>query len=251
MHSINSEYQSEATKVFVLTPDTMDEGTRYRVLYLLPVERKNDCMFGNAMETAIRLDMANQHNVIIVFPTFSDIPWYADHPIIPGLRQESYLLKSVIPFIEKKYPAINRREGRFLIGFSKSGWGAYTLLLRNMEFFETAAAWDAPLTMGGIGQWGSEKIFGDSINFENYSISSLLVKNTESLKEKTRLVLTGYSHFRENVERTHELLEKLGIPHKYEMKQTPDHRWSEEWLERTVELILDLQSGNSATKVEV
>ena len=38
-------------------------------------------------------------------PTFSDLPWYADHPTNPLIRQETYFLKVVLPFIEKTYPA--------------------------------------------------------------------------------------------------------------------------------------------------
>ena len=96
-------------------------------------------------------------------PTFSHLPWYADHPTDPDIRQESYLLEVVIPFIEANYPARADRRGRLLLGFSKSGWGAYSLLLRHPDVFGKAAAWDAPLMMSEPGKYGS----GDDLRHPN------------------------------------------------------------------------------------
>ena len=41
---------------------------------------------------------------MFVAPTFSHLPWYADHPTKPEIRQETYFLKVVVPFIDKTYP---------------------------------------------------------------------------------------------------------------------------------------------------
>ena len=42
-----------------------------------------------------------------------------------------------------------------MLGFSKSGWGACTLLLRNKELFGYAAAWDVPFMLNGKNSWDS------------------------------------------------------------------------------------------------
>ena len=44
------------------------------------------------------------------------LPWYADHPTDVGIRQESYFLKVVLPFVERTYPARTERDGRLLLG---------------------------------------------------------------------------------------------------------------------------------------
>ena len=62
----------------------------------------------------------SRHNSIAA-PSFSHLPWFADHPTNAKIAQESYLLQDILP----------RLSGRILLlGFSKSGNGAVTLLLR-------------------------------------------------------------------------------------------------------------------------
>ena len=41
---------------------------------------------------------ALKHKAIFVAPTFSHLPWYADHPSDASIRQETYFLKVVVPF---------------------------------------------------------------------------------------------------------------------------------------------------------
>jgi len=39
----------------------------------------------------------------VFVPRRSPPPWYADHPTKSDVRQESYFLKAVVPFVEKTY----------------------------------------------------------------------------------------------------------------------------------------------------
>ncbi len=112
------------------------------------------------MKEVKKLDLHNKIGVIFVVPTFSHLPWYADHPTKPEVRQETYFVKVVVPFIDKTYPVKAEAAGRLLLGFSKSGWGAWSLLLRHPDLFSKAAAWDAPLMMDKPGKYGSGDIFG-------------------------------------------------------------------------------------------
>ena len=68
--------------------------------------------------------------------------------------------KVVVPFVEKSYPVPAKCDSRLLLGFSKSGWGAWSLLLRHPDVFGRAAAWDAPLMMDRFGKYGTSPIFG-------------------------------------------------------------------------------------------
>ena len=165
LHTVRSPYQAGTTKVRVLLPDAFDKSQRYRVLYVLPVEALDGRRWGSGLQTIRKAGLHNRHKLICVAPTFSHLPWYADHPSDPMIRQESYLTRVVLPLVEKNYPAIPGRTGRLLVGFSKSGWGAFTLLLRNPEVFEAAAAFDAPLALDRAGPYGSGPICGNQENF--------------------------------------------------------------------------------------
>lgn len=244
VHAVTSPFQAGTTQIRVLLPERRDPGKKYRVVYVLPVEAGNESRFGNGLREIKQLDLANKRDIVFVAPTFSQLPWYADHPTKPEVRQESYLLKVVVPWIDKTYPVQAQASGRLLLGFSKSGWGAYSLLLRNPETFGKAAAWDAPLMLDRPGAYGSGPIFGTPDNFENYHITKLLEDRADMLRRQKRLVLLGYKGFREHHLQIHALLERLGIPHDNRDGPVRKHDWHSGWVSEAVELLVQDDTRN-------
>ncbi len=236
-HVVRSEYQAGETAISVLRPDRGDGPPPYRSLYVLPVEAGNGQQWGSAIEEVKKLGLHNKHGLVCVFPTFSDLPWYADHPSDPAIRQESYLLEVVIPFIQENYPVTAEPEGRLLVGFSKSGWGAYSLILRHPDVFGKAAAWDAPLAEDRPLRYGMGPIFGTQENFEQYRILALLEDRGKVLRGPARLVLTGYDNFRSHHVAAHGRMEKLGISHVWRDGPKRKHHWNSGWLGEAVDLL--------------
>ena len=235
---MRSPYQAGTTKIRVLLPDAFDKSQRYSVLYVLPVEALDGQRWGNGLKTIRKAGLHNRHKLVCVAPTFSHLPWYADHPSDPMIRQESYLTRVVLPLVEKSYPAIPGRAGRLLVGFSKSGWGAFTLLLRNPEVFAAAAAFDAPLALDRPGPYGSGPIFGSRENFEKYRVESLLKKNVGRLGSSKRLALLGhFVNFRKQHEKARSWMNSLKIQHHWHKGQRWKHSWESGWLPRAIELI--------------
>jgi enterochelin esterase-like enzyme len=175
---------------------------------------------------------------VFVAPTFSPLPWYADHPTKPEVRQETYFLKVVVPFIDKTYPVRAEAEGRLLLGFSKSGWGAWSLLLRRPDLFGKAAAWDAPLMMDKPGKYGSGDILGTPDNFEGYRVSKLLEDKADKFQKGKRLILLGYGNFRAEHEQAHALMDKLKVAHEYRDGPARKHDWHSGWVKEAVELLI-------------
>ena len=126
--------------------------TQYPVLYVLPVYA-NPKPAAAAINQARAENLHNRFDLICVTPSFDTIPWYFDDPADPRIRQDAYMVHAVVPFVEKKYPAAAEPRGRLLVGFSKSGWGAFTLLLRHPDVFGRAASFDAPLMAGRGGSF--------------------------------------------------------------------------------------------------
>lgn len=235
-HRIDSPRQSAPTDVRVVVPDQVAAGEKLRVVYLLPVEPGRERRYGDGLETALEFDAANKFRVVLVAPSFAALPWYADHPSDPRLAQESYFLQEVVPFVEANYPVVAERRGRLLCGFSKSGWGAWCLLLRHPDTFDRAAAWDAPLTMDAPGKYGSGQVFGTPENFAHYQITKLLDERAVSVSERgaERLILLARGNFPDDVA-IHERLQKLGVPHVYRDDLKTKHVWSRDWLEPALE----------------
>jgi S-formylglutathione hydrolase FrmB len=238
VHDIRSPYQNAPTKIRVLLPDKLEPGKRYPVIYLLPVEAQDELRYGNGLLEVKKLDLHNKYQAIFVAPTFAQLPWYADHPSDSGIRQETYFLQVVLPFIEKTYPVLAGARGRLLLGFSKSGWGAFSLLLRHPDLFARAAAWDAPLLLARPDRYGSGPIFGTQENFEKYRVTKLLAARAEALRGSRRLILLGYGNFRDEHRQAHAQMEALGIAHDYRDGPARRHDWHSGWVAEAVALLL-------------
>ncbi|MFM8252050.1 MAG: alpha/beta hydrolase-fold protein [Planctomycetota bacterium] len=239
-HKLRSRYQAGETIVRVVRPTVIDGQRRYSALYILPVEARDEHRFGDPVAEAIKARLADRWQVICVFPTFSHLPWYADHPTDLEKRQESYLLHDVLPLIEREHPVRAERAGRWLVGFSKSGWGAYSLLFRHPDRFDRAAAWDAPLMKDRPNQFGMQEIFGTDEAFAAYQLTKRLPTIRSQLGTRTRLVLTGFDNFREHHEQFHGELQRQQLPHEYRDGPKRAHIWGSGWLAEAVELLAAL-----------
>jgi hypothetical protein len=209
-------------------------------MYVLPVEAGDGMQFGNGLAEVRKLGLHNKHQLICVAPTFWHLPWYADHPTDPHIRQETYFLRVVVPAVEARYPALAAPSGRLLLGFSKSGWGAWSLLLRHPEMFGKAAAWDAPMMLDAPGYYGSGGIFATRDNFDQYRIPALLARlPAGELGKDPRLALLGYGNFRQEHQTLHEKLLALKLPHLHADGPRRTHHWSSGWIAEAVAFLAE------------
>lgn len=237
-HRVTSPRQSAETTIRVLLPHDIKPGERLPVIYVLPVEPARETRYGDGLQEVLREDLHNGYRTIFVAPDFALLPWYADHPERSEVAQESYFVGTVVPFVDQTYPTIPDRESRFLLGFSKSGWGAWTLLLRNRDRFGRAAAWDAPLMMQEVGRYGNGPIFGTQAQFEKYRLTDLIKHDPHGLDD--RLILAGSANFRLEHEDAHKLLVRRGIQHAYhEGARQIRHHWGSGWVAPAVHMLLD------------
>jgi hypothetical protein len=245
-HQIFSPFQKDSTTIRVLLPDNFSINENYRVLYVLPVREQGNKKSGDPLVEIIKDDLHNRHNLICVFPGYTHLPWYADHSVDKTKQDESHFLKTVLPFVDENYPTIRKKEGRLLMGFSKSGWGALTLLLRNTETFYKAAGWDIGIRMDANLEADSgyvksaEYTFGDLENFEKYRVSTLLKNNKHKLGIDTRIF---YYNTEGNRARggaaIHKLMVELEIPHLYIFEPKRKHRWDSGWLPKAVNFLVE------------
>jgi len=250
-HRIVSPFQSDSTTIRVLLPERIVAGEAYPVLYILPVKEKDNRHNGDGLLEIKRYDYHNKFNLICVAPQFTTLPWYADHETNLQRQDESHFLKTVIPFIDKTYPTIKSKKGRLLIGFSKSGWGAFSLLLRHPDKFYKAVGWDIGIRMDTgplteeVRSKGIEGIFGSVANFEKYRISTLLKKQGKSLGESARLFYYNTEGKRASGgAEIHRLMVDLKIPHRYLFEPKRRHRWDSGWIPEAMRFLIDNQKVN-------
>lgn len=264
-HTVESEFQAKPTEIRVLLPDKLDATKKHPVLYVLPVEAARESKYGDGLAEVKRCDLHNKHGLICVAPTFAHLPWYADHPTDKTIRQETYFVKVVVPFIDRTYqhhrmdassirsqadsnergvhPTQDEKKSRWLLGFSKSGWGAWSLLARHPDLFDRAAAWDAPLDMLRFDLYGAAQVFGTQEHFETYRVLPALTKSPDLTLSPPRLVLTGYDNFRTHHETAHRLLDEAKVPHIYRDGPKLKHVWNSGWVQEAVDLLAGLSAS--------
>lgn len=235
-YPLPSEFLSKPARVQVLLPDPLDPQKRYPVIYVLPVDSSANERWGHGLDEARKADIANKFGVICVYPIIeSGIPWYGNHATDKGNRQDDFIVRTLVPSIDARYPTKPDKEARWLIGFSKSGWGAYTLLLRNKETFGYASAWDAPFMLNGEdkgkgwGPLGLSENFGTAEAMKPNIPTKLAVENAAWLKQRNRLVLGVGIDWGEQCKQMHQLLEANAIPHVYRPDLLLKHEWKSGW----------------------
>ncbi len=204
---------------------------------MLPVEPGTLTTYGDPVDTARALGLLDDLHVILVAPCFSITPWYADHPSNPLIRQESYFVDDLVPGVETLYPETEANLGpprRLLLGFSKSGMGAMSLILRHSATFDAAAAWDGPLNqtqLSGLPEMTT--VFGTQANFDLYAIPNALPTHAAEFQAASRLWLGGYSSqaaWRNDMTAAHNAMTARGMLHAWVDGPQRAHQWDSGWI---------------------
>jgi len=104
---------------------------RYPVIYLLHGLYGNDTNWTDKTKVA---EYAAKYSFIIVTPEGAN-GWYTDSVSKPSDRYESYIIKELIPEIDKKFRTKADRDDRIVAGLSMGGYGAVKFGLKYPELF--------------------------------------------------------------------------------------------------------------------
>lgn len=231
-----------------MLPDAYVTNRAYRVLYVLPAGVGGVGRPSKELAVLREMNAHNEFQLIIVSPTFEKMPWFGDHPTDMKTRQAAYIKEWVVPFVENRYSTMRRAEGRLLLGFSKSGWGAFSLILRDPDFFGYAAAWDAPMMLPDF-HYGMDQVFGTLDHLAGYRPDLLAPKQKRAFQTRTRLVLAGENLWGNLIPSPaggthttdfHRLLEREQIKHVYLGNLKTQHAWRKEWMAPTLAALCQL-----------
>lgn len=140
-----------------------NETSRYSVIYLLHGLTGN---FANWTDKTSLSAYAASNRFIIVTPDGAN-GWYTDSVSAPNDKYESYIVKELVPEIDKKFRTVAERRGRVIAGLSMGGYGAIKFGLKYPEMFSLVGSFSGALgaasfsekNAGNIGK-GIDAIFG-------------------------------------------------------------------------------------------
>jgi hypothetical protein len=260
---------SQWNKLEILVPSGSSSGRSMTsaIVLALPVEAGDTStrQYGSAISLIRAANWHTENNVAVVTPAFSSTPWFADRAVnttIKPVRQESYLLQVIVPYLRNRtLGGVSLAGPISLVGFSKSGWGTFSLMARNPTKFHRAALWDAP-TMLGVDfcewlrgdMWGMMANFGDCQTWKANSPVEL-VRAGAGAAISGRVWLGGQHYFGSmcsahgcaqapgtpfnHTVQFHQLLADHSVSHLYDDALDPGrHEWSWLWLRPALDSLL-------------
>lgn len=138
---------------------------RFPVIYLLHGLTGN---FANWTDSAKLAQYAANYNFIIVTPEGAN-GWYTDSATVPNDKYESYIIKELIPEIDKNYRTLTDRKSRAIAGLSMGGYGSLKFGMKYPQMFVLAGSFSGALPAAS---W-SAKTLGNNWKALTDSITSV------------------------------------------------------------------------------
>src|SRR5438034_1636993 len=162
----SSENGPGITTLRVLSP-TSPATVSHRFIYVLPIIHDVDLnsAWGDGLEELRVLNVHNDYNAHIIAPSFKYEPWYANHASDAARHYEDFMVADLVPWVQANL-RVTGEEEHWLVGFSKSGFGAVTLLFRNPTVFDAGAAWDFPADQPNTAAFSMLDNYGTDANFQ-------------------------------------------------------------------------------------
>jgi S-formylglutathione hydrolase FrmB len=232
--SANDGYGPQVVRV--LQPSHPAAGVAHNFMIVLPVEPGLGTTYGNGLATVQALDAQDQYNLTVVEPTFKFYPWYANSSSDPNVQYETFVTQELVPWV-KQHLATTGKEQVWLLGFSKSGFGAQDLILKHPEVFTLAAAWDFPANMSSYDQYdGTVTNYGTDANFQaSYRLTAAFVQaHAAPFQSSNRIWIGGYSLYQQDMSAYDKLLTAAGIEHSTENPTPAAQSWDSGWVPQAI-----------------
>jgi hypothetical protein len=241
-YTVTSRFQGPVpTEIRVLEPNNPTPGIPRRFLYVLPVipgTPRISSEHSDGLEELRLLNAHNVYNLTLVAPSLQTDPWYGDHASDLNRRQEAFIINDVVPFGDS-FASSDGIPQRWVIGFSKSGSGALSLILRNPQVFAAAAAFDSPVQLRDLTMFpGMAETFGTEENFARYRVPLLLSRNAEPFRTHNRIWISGNpSAWTLDMIELARQMDEAGIKYSWSDGVTRIHAWYSGWLPEALEAL--------------
>jgi len=163
-HKLSSKLMSRELPYRVILPlnyKTSSEKTLFPVVYLLHGLTGH---YNNWTDSSKLAEYAAKYNFIIVTPEGNN-GWYTDSATTPNDKYESYIIRELIPEIDKKFRTKSDRNHRVVAGLSMGGYGSIKFGLRYPEMFALVGSFSGALGAASLTEKeiGTKGVIAESI----------------------------------------------------------------------------------------
>ena len=225
----------------VTTPSSYQNGSeKYPVVYLL---HGGSGAFSDwhkkVTEPGLVGRMAEEYKLIIVTPGVGPSSYYYDSPMMDSVRYETYMVDELIPYIDRTFRTLAKKESRAITGLSMGGHGAITLSAKHPELFIAAGSMSGVMNID-TRMWnvnddfrilrlkGQKDMLGADLNYEGPEFNKYTAVGLVNQMKSNGLALIidcGVDDFLISTNRQiHQLLLENGTPHEY-IERPGAHTW--------------------------
>lgn len=213
-----SPSMNKSIKTCVITPDDYKKSNKkFPVVYLLHGYSGNYGSWAKDFKDLAR--QVDQYGFIVIGVDGNFSSWYFDSPIDPTFKYETYVIKELIPFVDKNYKTIASREGRAISGLSMGGHGALYLSFKHQDVFGAAGSMSGGVDIRPFPEnWDIKKRLGTLTEFPENWEKNTVTNMLELVKDnKLKMIIDcGVDDFFMDVNRElHNKMLTLKINHDY------------------------------------
>ncbi len=219
---VHNKCLDTSNEVTVVVPE--NNGTqKFPVVYLLHGYSDNNRCYIDRIKGLG--EMSDRYKMIFVTPNGRD-SWYWDSD---SIKMETFIVKGLVPYIDKIYPVLPGRENHAIMGLSMGGHGSFYLALRHPEIWGNIGSmsggldllpfptnWNLPKILGSTSDKDPEKWKAHSVA---YMIPQIKAGNFNIIFD-----CGSEDFFAEVNDNMHRALLEAGVPHDY-ISRPGGHNW--------------------------
>lgn len=187
-------------------------------LVFLPATEPSDTTYGTAP-----CAIGNESNVSLYAVKFPRLVWYNEKIQRDAIAQITALgVGSLI-----------------LVGFSKSGLGAWNIAKAIPDIVSATIIFDAPMMRKALPPWGTAPYYSDDASWLK-DLPARTVHEFKSAMPRThRLILISGMNFHDEMDQFSDELHRVGLRHSFFACPKMSHRWDSGWLEMALTKIVE------------
>ena len=189
--SVQSAVRGAKIACYAFLPADRKSGERFPVVYLLHGAFENAEVW-NARAGDLLSRLATRERLVLIAPSCGKTGWYADSPYLKKNRIESFVVRELMPAVERSFPVLPRRG---VLGMSMGGHGAFALALRHPGLFASVSSMSGVLDITRHpDQWKIKDVLGPLASnralWKSYSALDLL-ESSKPAGAPSMLITTG------------------------------------------------------------
>ena len=135
-----------------------------------------------------------------------------------------------------------------LVGFSKSGLGAWNIARMIPDLVSGTIIFDAPVARKRLPPWGTAPFYGDDRTWQDDLPICTTQEFAQVMPHSHRLVLIAGAAFHEEMRALSQALLQIGCEHVFLDRWDTKHDWNSGWLEEGLSVLLERTPAGDVLK---